>query len=423
MRKWKINVAVASLVPLVLLATSACSGTATNGGDRTLTVWSYGADSAQSGFQKLTKDLDAKFESANPGVKVDHVFYPLDGYDTRIQAATAASSGPDVAFQYDDRAWESTLPLDDLLKGDLGDQVLIANGAITNATDGLIHTIPWGVYPGVFLFNRQLFESAGLDPDSPPTTFADFLVVCDALNSSGVVPMAYGFKDQYTLMRLVASITAQTGDGFPAWASRSTPYTVGWYKAAVQDIVTMADRGCFGDKPWLADSNIVADPEFRAGNTAITFPNNSFTVDDYESTIGSGNLGIFGQPIATGSSASEPSIEADPANGIQIFKWTQEEQLAKDYISFYLSADSQAAAWDQIKQVPNNSKATVTSESPVYDKLLALAASPKVQPGYWPVGTEEGDAYFRSTAAVVSGDMTINEFLTSMQELRAQLAK
>ena len=417
------------LVLASALALSACSSSdpspVASGGSAapvTLEVWSYGADGAQGGFKSLTQGLDSAFEKANPGVTVDHKYYPLDGYDTKIQAAVAASNAPDVAFQYDDRSWESTVALDSLLTGELKDQVSIATGAVQQAKDGQIHAIPWGIYAGVFLYNKSLFTKAGLDPEKPPTTMDEFLSTCDKFNAAGIVPFDYGFKDQYTLMRLVASIGAQTGTDFPGWGQRKTPFTVDWYKSATADLLTMVKRGCFGPEPWLKDSNVVADPNFRSGKTAITYPINTFTVSDYEKTIGKGNLGLFGQPLATGSTAASPTIEADPANAMQIFKQSEHQDAAWKYIAFYLSAESQTKAWDAIAQIPNNRATKASTTEPVFTKLLALASAPGVQPGYWPVGNVEQDAYGRATVGVTSGQTSVDDFLAAMQKVRDQQA-
>ncbi|HET6938540.1 MAG TPA: sugar ABC transporter substrate-binding protein [Nocardioides sp.] len=61
-------------------------------------------------------------------------------------------------------------------------------------TDGKIYGLPTDVYGVGLSYNRQLFEQAGLDPDSPPTTWdevrADAKAIADKTGKPGYVQMS-----------------------------------------------------------------------------------------------------------------------------------------------------------------------------------------------------------------------------------------
>ena len=46
-------------------------------------------------------------------------------------------------------------------------------------------------------YNKEHFESAGLDPESPPDTWDAFIEACDKLKSSGKIPIGGGVKDGF----------------------------------------------------------------------------------------------------------------------------------------------------------------------------------------------------------------------------------
>ena len=42
------------------------------------------------------------------------------------------------------------------------------------------YVIPTGISSTLLVYNRAMFEEAGLDPDTPPATWEDFLVAAQA---------------------------------------------------------------------------------------------------------------------------------------------------------------------------------------------------------------------------------------------------
>jgi maltose-binding protein MalE len=63
--------------------------------------------------------------------------------------------------------------------------------SIVTDSAGKIYGIPTNGYTLGILFNRNMFKAAGLDPDKPPTTWADFRAAAKALTSSSV----FGFAE------------------------------------------------------------------------------------------------------------------------------------------------------------------------------------------------------------------------------------
>ena len=50
-----------------------------------------------------------------------------------------------------------------------------------------------------FVWNKALFEAAGLDPETPPKTWDELIAVCDALTAAGITPFEATFKEPWTI--------------------------------------------------------------------------------------------------------------------------------------------------------------------------------------------------------------------------------
>jgi len=153
---------------------SACTSDAADDGKVKITVASLIPGTEQAAFDAFDARV-AEFEKANPDIDVQPVEYEWKA--TTFTAQLAGGTLPDV-FR---------IPLTD-------GRTLIANGQLADITsqvealpyydkfnpsvletaqddDGNIYGIPREAYAIGLHYNRQLFEDAGLDPDSPPTTW------------------------------------------------------------------------------------------------------------------------------------------------------------------------------------------------------------------------------------------------------------
>ena len=148
----------------------------------------------------LTEVVDsivADFEAENPDIKVNAI-YSGNYDDTRVRALSALNSGDPaqlaVMFSidaYDLIEQDLILPFNDLVSGSEGANwlnsfypALMANGSIEGKTWG----IPFQRSTIVAYYNKDMFRAAGLDPESPPTSWDELISMGKALTKDG----AYG---------------------------------------------------------------------------------------------------------------------------------------------------------------------------------------------------------------------------------------
>jgi multiple sugar transport system substrate-binding protein len=231
LRRIATAVAVAGLVAACVTATAVGSTKTV-----TISVASLIPGSTQAATNQFNAQV-AEFEKANPGIKVQPVQYQWTG--PTFAAKLAAGTLPTV-FE---------VPFTDART--LGDNGQLANltpyveklpyfkefnpSVIAEGTDakGQVVALPKGAYAQGLQYNRQLFQQAGLNPNKPPTTWAevrkDAKIITEKTGKPGYVEMA---KDDNTagwiLTTLVYSLGGrmETGTGTSAKATVDNKYTI-----------------------------------------------------------------------------------------------------------------------------------------------------------------------------------------------------
>lgn len=136
----------------------------------------------------------AEFEAENPDIKVNAI-YSGNYDDTRVRALSALNSGEPaqlaVLFSidaYDLIEQEIITPFDELVTDDAGKEwlesfypALMANGEI----EGHVWGIPFQRSTIVAYYNKDMFREAGLDPESPPSTWDEMVEAGKALTKDG----------------------------------------------------------------------------------------------------------------------------------------------------------------------------------------------------------------------------------------------
>jgi ABC-type glycerol-3-phosphate transport system substrate-binding protein len=119
---------------------------------------------------------------------------------SQFQTAAAAGKAPDIQYLWNgiyhmESVWLGYLqPLDGLVKDDV---LKASQPTLLSHFDGHIYRMGWYPLPMIWIYNKDLFEKAKLDPEKAPATWDDFLAACDKLKSTGVSPVGGGIQDGY----------------------------------------------------------------------------------------------------------------------------------------------------------------------------------------------------------------------------------
>jgi len=136
----------------------------------------------------LQSQADA-FMELHPDIKVE-VQYTGSYRDTlnKMIAGVQAGTAPHVVqvFEIGTQMMidgEVAIPIEDLMEADPSFDIGKFMPQVLNyyRVNGKLYSMPFNSSNAIVFYNKTMFEKAGLDPNSPPTTFSEFIEACRKL--------------------------------------------------------------------------------------------------------------------------------------------------------------------------------------------------------------------------------------------------
>jgi ABC-type glycerol-3-phosphate transport system substrate-binding protein len=212
-------IAAVSAVAMLGLGAAACSSSnasSTAGGKVTVSIDCAPAAAENPLQHKWWLDDVAAFEKANPNIAIQSIYnYPCEVPAT-FTAMLRAGTEPDIFYSYftdlpqvllAGQAADITPYVNSKTVPTLKDIVPSAMKAVTAGTT--LYGLPTSNYTQGLVYNRQLFTEAGLNPNDPPTTWAQ--VETDATK------------------------IAKLGHGIEGWGDYSADNDGGWHFSSYLD--------------------------------------------------------------------------------------------------------------------------------------------------------------------------------------------
>jgi multiple sugar transport system substrate-binding protein len=149
----------------------------------TLTFWRRGNDPV---MHQYWLDAIKQFEAANPNIKIDFSDASYDDYDVKLNAAYASGAAPDVITHAISTIGERTAkgqfaPLDTYYNSWDGKGDMIQNLVDIGTYKGNLYGIPFNPTSTVLVYRKDYAQEAGLNPDQPPTNWAEFATWAEKL--------------------------------------------------------------------------------------------------------------------------------------------------------------------------------------------------------------------------------------------------
>jgi multiple sugar transport system substrate-binding protein len=187
-------IALAATAAVAALALSGCAGTAAGSsqpaGDvkaadsgAKLTLW------VRPGNEAVTDAVvDAYNASHDNQVEITHV--PADQYMTKFAQAAQSGSLPDllatdVVFMPQIVDTGAVLDLTDLLDESGAADTLAPAHLGASTKDGRVYGVPYVSDTSLYVYNKDLFRQAGLDPENPPTTWDGITDAAEKITALG----------------------------------------------------------------------------------------------------------------------------------------------------------------------------------------------------------------------------------------------
>jgi ABC-type glycerol-3-phosphate transport system substrate-binding protein len=160
-----------------------------------LTMWWWG-EQELPGLQKFVDESIANYSAAT----VTSMLQDTAVVISQFQTAASANEAPDIQY-----FWNGIYHMESVwfgyvqpVNGLVSDAVIKAsNPTLLSNFGGNTYRVGWYPIPMVWYYNKDLFDQAGLNADTPPATWDDMLAACEALKSKGIEPIGGGIQDGY----------------------------------------------------------------------------------------------------------------------------------------------------------------------------------------------------------------------------------
>ncbi len=211
-----------SLAAAGILATAGCSAqTADAGAGNAAAIDSVtivSGQSAQNG--ELLQSIFDNYNESSDAATVELQMSADSDVETaqKVLVDIAAGAGPD-AVRVTNATYQTLIdsgaaqPATSCIASDEDLQSDLRADLVEGITvDGEIYQVPWYVTPNALFYNAELFAGAGLDPEAPPTTMAEFHEAAQAIAATGAAGGTAYFGNDYNFQTYVASLGERVYD-------------------------------------------------------------------------------------------------------------------------------------------------------------------------------------------------------------------
>ncbi|MBB4912315.1 ABC transporter substrate-binding protein [Actinophytocola algeriensis] len=414
MRRALWTVVLASALTLAGCGSASGPGSSSGGGADSLVVWDWkSGDDAAAAYVEAAK---ADFAEKHPDITVEFVAQPFDQYYTLLGAAIQAGKGPDVMLfngggQLRDRV-DALVPLDSHVAEDRDRLV----GWDAFSKDGRTYAAPVTLQGHPIYYNRKLYERAGLDPDSPPATWSDFVGGCATIMAkTGTKCLALGNKEGIGIQFFLSGLGsgALTGQEYDDWIAGKRD----WTSPDVQRIFELwTETDGAGLNNDAANSTAMFNDSFAlfsSGKAAhvIGLMSDVGHWKDFGEFLDPGDIGVMRAPVIT--PGATPSLPYDGGIGYAVARWTADPALAADLVRSLTARDALAVFHADAGAIAADTTIDVSKAGPAVTEIVAGIETGKPAL-HVALSSQTLDLMGRLSQQLLSGSVTVDEALRQL---------
>ena len=399
--------------------------------DNTITVWHWMSDREEA-FQQLADKFQQETQLK---VKLE-LFAPSEAYAQRVKASAQTGTLPDIY-------------------GVLGEKrdfaSFIKSGYIANLSEALDKkeegAAPWkdeffakvlsvneflpsnefGVEPGIYgvpidattiqmVYNKSLYQKAGLNPEAPPKTWEEFLGHCSILKEAGIPVFVGGFGEIWMLDALASNFAMNLmGEEkvFDTYRGK-VPYTDPDWVKILSLFKQMTDQKILVDGA-VTMVNKTAEQTFANERAAYAF-NGSWCVNVYKGMNPNLKYGAMLPPAV--SSLHSMRIWGGAGGSFVVNAKSPHREDAIRFLRWLTAEPQQAFLADATENLPAN-KISLKKISPILAEFaddMDNTTHPNVYPVHEnPVVTE---AFDKGIQSILIGEKKPEEVAAEVQRIK-----
>ncbi len=196
-----ITVALSILVTTSLFAQGANEAKVDQ--KKKVTFWTMSLSPA---FDDYLNSVISDFETQNPNIEIDWVDVPWGDTETRVLTAATSNTLPDVInlnLPFSQKLAQNDLLVDmNQSAADVKDDYFKGCWD-ASSYNGKVFALPWYITSNMVYYNKALFEEAGIDPNTYPTTFDQLYTYAKKIHDkTGAYGYMTFFQDQFIMEEL-----------------------------------------------------------------------------------------------------------------------------------------------------------------------------------------------------------------------------
>jgi raffinose/stachyose/melibiose transport system substrate-binding protein len=394
-------------------ATAALAGCGGSGSDDGLRL--VGVADQQKPLEELTK--------AYGKVSFNASYAPTDQVQTSVRTQLGAGNAPDIHVVYpgNGSAMSMVQIADANLLADLSDQAwtkkIPENFKPAFQKDGKTYIYSAGSSVIGAIYNKKVFAEAGVT--TLPTTWPEFLQVCETLKTAGKVPIALGAQTPWVTQLITYALVPSTvyvkdPDFDKQMADGTASFAESGWVDALEMYLDLQKRGYFNDNvngtTFEQQTSMVA-----TGEAAMAIQVSAVLPDFRKAADNEDDLSMF--PVPGGQTADEVWIAAGIVVGLGVSARSKKLDEAKKFIEF-LGEQKNINAWAEAVACVPLVKDANSKIDPVLDSFLPFLENNKAVPFMdqaWP-NAEVQPAHFAVVQELLGGETTIPQALAKLDQ-------
>lgn len=308
-------------------------------------------------WQKMADDYMAE----HPNVVIEITVLENEAFKSKLTTVMQSGEAPDI-FQ----SWGGGTLNEQIEAGLVQDitPYLDADGGAWRDTfapgalavygaDGKNYGVPWDMGMVGWWYNKELFAQAGID--SPPTTWAEFLVDVQKLKDAGITPIALGEGDSWTGMHIWSYLATRIGGepAFTAAATRTGSFADPAFVQAGEELKKLIDMEPFQDG-YLGATHDEMQATFGNGKAAMELsgqwaPSVQAANSADQLGVHGDNLGLFNFPAVEGGVGDVTDVIGG-GNGFAIGKDAEPEAI--DFAKYLTNQANQTIIASEGQGIP-----------------------------------------------------------------------
>ncbi|MGM0603043.1 MAG: extracellular solute-binding protein [Bacillota bacterium] len=325
-----------------------------------ITYWQYFYETKKETIDQL---IDM-FEEENPDIEIKHETFPYENYNTKVAASVPSGTGPNIINLYYgwlplyiNSGYLRPLPHSDFAPADIEEEFfsLVSAAKIKDH----YYALPTAVRSLALIYNKRLFEEAGLDPEQPPKNLDEFVEYANKLtkrdNAGNLLQSGFHTSLRGQNHHWVREVLIRQFGGQPySDDNREVLYDSQPGYDAFEFYMDLAQKHEVGEVDFMTD-DVTAFKAQRLGMTV----DGSFRLGTLDKVNGL-DYAVAELPSHNGVQSNFASFWA---NGITSFTEGEELEASIKFLKF-LTSDKAMELWlENVGELPAKPSAAFTDEN------------------------------------------------------------